>query len=303
MKPQPPEVSVCIPFYNAAKTIGATVASVLSQQGCRWELILQDNCSTDDSVQIVNEVISTHAAGNVTLRRLAHPVSREDNWKLCIESSSAEWVKLLFADDLLYADCLKLQLDLTRNNRGIVLVTGRRDIIMNSDRPIFRGRGHGTLSGRFTQADLMREVVRTTTNPIGEPEAVLFKRSAASLVGGFCANNPYVVDLDYWVRLLSHGDGFAHPSTVGAFRVHPGSVSVRLVWQQPRMMLKFLADAQAAGLVRLSHLDWARQYGAAMGWAILRGAVYCFGIASLWSTGGGNRSMRSEKKRRKHFGK
>jgi glycosyltransferase involved in cell wall biosynthesis len=47
-----PGVSIVIPAYNAAATVGETLDSVLSQSFQRWEVLLIDDGSTDETLEI-----------------------------------------------------------------------------------------------------------------------------------------------------------------------------------------------------------------------------------------------------------
>ena len=49
-------VSIITPVYNAEKYIGETISSVLAQTYKAFEYILVDDCSTDDSAKIINNV-------------------------------------------------------------------------------------------------------------------------------------------------------------------------------------------------------------------------------------------------------
>ncbi|HIK58603.1 MAG TPA: glycosyltransferase family 2 protein, partial [Nitrospinaceae bacterium] len=55
MKPSVPKVSVCIPTYNYAKYLPGAIESVLKQNYDNYELIIIDNCSTDNSANVINE--------------------------------------------------------------------------------------------------------------------------------------------------------------------------------------------------------------------------------------------------------
>src|SRR5687767_12786911 len=54
---QAPRVSVLLPYYNAAATIGAAIESILAQTFVDLELLLIDNVSTDESSSIALDFI------------------------------------------------------------------------------------------------------------------------------------------------------------------------------------------------------------------------------------------------------
>lgn len=57
MKEQQPLVSVITPAYNAARFIRETIESVRNQTYDHWEMIIVDDCSTDDTVAIVQSYV------------------------------------------------------------------------------------------------------------------------------------------------------------------------------------------------------------------------------------------------------
>ena len=50
-------VSIITPTYNSEKYIASTIQSVQNQSYKNWELHIIDDCSTDDTVEIVNNLI------------------------------------------------------------------------------------------------------------------------------------------------------------------------------------------------------------------------------------------------------
>ncbi|MDE5712048.1 MAG: glycosyltransferase, partial [Muribaculaceae bacterium] len=48
-------VSIVTPSYNSSAFIGETIESILSQTYKNWELLITDDCSTDNSREIIEE--------------------------------------------------------------------------------------------------------------------------------------------------------------------------------------------------------------------------------------------------------
>ena len=103
-------VSVIIPAYNAAKTIVQTLESVLSQSYENLEIIVINDGSTDDTVDLLGvyrnniKLISTENKGVSNARELG------------FKESNGEYIQYLDADDLLSEDKLTIQLKALQDN-------------------------------------------------------------------------------------------------------------------------------------------------------------------------------------------
>ena len=63
MKKTIPAISIIIPMYNSEKYIGECLDSILNQTFQDFEVIVVDDCSTDNSCTIVENYIQTHKKG------------------------------------------------------------------------------------------------------------------------------------------------------------------------------------------------------------------------------------------------
>ncbi|MCL2202463.1 MAG: glycosyltransferase [Defluviitaleaceae bacterium] len=101
-----PLVSVIMPTYNAGKTIKDSIQSVLSQSYTYFELIIIDDCSTDNT----NEIIHMFTDPRI------HYICNEKNSGVAtsrnvgIKIATGEWIAFLDSDDIWDADKLTLQL-------------------------------------------------------------------------------------------------------------------------------------------------------------------------------------------------
>ena len=51
-------VSIIMPSYNTGRFINKTIESVLAQSYTNWELIIVDDCSTDDTDNVVGQYLA-----------------------------------------------------------------------------------------------------------------------------------------------------------------------------------------------------------------------------------------------------
>lgn len=89
-------VSIIIPVYNAEKFIDETINTVLDQTYTNWELILVNDCSTDNSVKLINKYLvddRIKLINNKTNSRAA--ISRNNG----IKKANGRYICFLDADD------------------------------------------------------------------------------------------------------------------------------------------------------------------------------------------------------------
>ncbi len=267
-----PTVSVLIPAYNGARHIRPAVDSVLSQSGVGLEVIVVDDHSRDGTADIVESY------GDTRIRVIRNPsrLGAEGNWNRALELASGKYVKLLPQDDLLHPGSLATQVAALEADadESIALVFGSREIIGPTGKVLTRRGFKGGTPGRIAATTLLRQCVRRGTNVIGEPGAVLFRRALAQKIGPFDGQQGFVIDLDYWIRLLAHGDGWYIADPVSSFRVSGGSWSVAIGRKQGRQYTDFIARMHAAGLVSVSRSDLAIGKAAALANNALRLIFY-----------------------------
>lgn len=235
--PHTPEVSVCVPVYNGAAFIAETLRSILAQTFADFEVIVTDNCSTDDTTVIVRRF------SDPRLRLLMNETNlgAVGNFNRALMEARGRRVKLVCADDVLMPTCLEEQLAALDSCPGAVMICSARRIIDQSGRSWVVRRFPGP-SGRLPGRQAIAKALRTGTNPFGEPAAVLMDRQALQRAGGFSEQWRFCVDLDLWCRMLEHGDAVIQKIPLCEFRVSPDSWSSRLVANQSHEFIRFAGE-------------------------------------------------------------
>ncbi|MFX0196652.1 MAG: glycosyltransferase family 2 protein [Candidatus Hodarchaeota archaeon] len=90
-----PKLSVCIPVYNAEKYIATAIQSVISQTYTDFELIISDNSSTDNTVNVIRKFTDTR----IKLLQNKKNIGMYPNFNRCLLASNAIYIKFLNADD------------------------------------------------------------------------------------------------------------------------------------------------------------------------------------------------------------
>ena len=248
-----PIVSVCIPTYRGSQFLAAAIDSVLNQTYQNFEIWILDDNSPDDT-----ELIAlSYSDPRVKYIRNSHNLGPEGNWNRCLGVATGKYYKLLPHDDVLARDCLEAQVSILEADKAgeIALVFGSRKIIDPEGRTLLTRGLPRTKAGRIKSLELIKRCIRAGTNLIGEPGNGLFRLELVKNVGFYDASHPYMVDLDYWFRILLHGDAYYTSKQTSSFRLCPGSWSVAIGGKQYRDFKGFVAKFHVDSRFRISSTD------------------------------------------------
>jgi glycosyltransferase involved in cell wall biosynthesis len=103
------KVSIIIPVYNVSAYIERCLLSVLNQTWQELEVIAVDDCTPDNSVEIMEKVVASHPRGDM-VKIMRHKVNRglsaARNTGTC--AATGEYVYYLDSDDFISEDCIAL---------------------------------------------------------------------------------------------------------------------------------------------------------------------------------------------------
>jgi alpha-1,3-rhamnosyltransferase len=117
-------VSVIVVSYNSAKYIEETLDSVYNQTYDNIELIISDDCSTDNTIEICEKWLShkKNRFVNTKIIRVDKNTGTAANCNRGVKESCGSWVKLMAADDLLLHDCININIEYIETNNSIKLL-------------------------------------------------------------------------------------------------------------------------------------------------------------------------------------
>ncbi len=250
-----PRVAVCVPSYAAERFLAETLDSVLAQTETNWEMVVLDDASQDGSFDIAKKYAA--ADPRITAVRNAENLGAAASWAAVVAATTAPYVKLLCSDDAIRPDCLERQLAVFAEDAAeeIGLVAAQRQLVAE-DGTMIRKR-HGLMGLKRAPSiigfrQLVEAMLRSGTNPLGEPSTVMVRRTALAEAGGFDPNWRYVNDLKAYVEVAKRYKVALIREPIGVFRVSSSSWSAALAKQQSQETRKlFRLAADEAGIGRL----------------------------------------------------
>jgi alpha-1,3-rhamnosyltransferase len=221
--------SIILTTYNSAKFIVDALESVAQQSFTDFELIVTDDCSTDNTV----EIVKTYLQNSTSLSNKTKVIEQEVNIGIAKNENSAisiaqgEWIHVLAGDDALMPDALQNVADFIANNLSANFIHGIAEQYSddfhehNFDKILYPDFSKHTvvhLNAKMQYKQLLKGncIVATTT---------FFKKEALGKVGFF---DETIYNLDDWTTFLNitkSGETFYFiPQILAKYRSHQGSV-------------------------------------------------------------------------------
>src|SRR5580692_5505945 len=220
---KPPKISVLIPTYNYGRFLPEAIESVLEQDFQDFELLIADDCSSDDTA----EVVRPFCARDARVHFAVNPANlgMVNNWNHCLTQARGEYIKFLFGDDkLIHRQALSKMLALMQQFPSAVLAASARTILDEKSNTIdvYRDLPDGCHDGRKI---ITAYLMKNGKNLVGEPSAVLFRKVDARR--GFDPRYRQITDVEMWIHLLEKGDLAYTREALCAFRCHPDQQTER----------------------------------------------------------------------------
>ena len=196
MKSEQGKISILMGIYNCAPTLEEAIDSILNQTYTNWELILCDDCSTDDTYKIAESYQKQYPGKIILLKneknsRLAFTLNH------CLENATGEFVARMDGDDISVSERFEKQVAFLRSHPDIVLV--------------------GTAMQRFSDDGSLGAIAYCEEYPdkdtpynkglVFNHATIMAYREVYNKLGGYTVA-PRTVrgqDMDLWFRFLASG--------------------------------------------------------------------------------------------------
>lgn len=113
-------VSIITPCYNSSAFISQTIASVISQTYSNWEMIIVDDCSTDDSAKIIKSYCEIDSRVKYYKTEIGSGSPTKPR-NIGISKAKGRFIAFLDSDDLWLPEKLETQLPLFKDDNVVIV--------------------------------------------------------------------------------------------------------------------------------------------------------------------------------------
>ena len=212
-KTEIPQITVLMTVYNGGNYLKPTVQSVLNQTFKDFEFLIIDDCSKDNSL----EIIRSFGDARIRIHKNETNVGQTRSLNVGLRLAAGSYVARIDADDVAFSRWLETQLSFIEHHPQNTVVSASAVIIDHE------GRVKRLLKSLSSPEDiLLKTLTSTPINHVGS----LMHKDAVLESGGYNENFRVAADYELWSRLLVRGLVLTSTGeALTAIRVHGLSVS------------------------------------------------------------------------------
>jgi len=196
-----PLVRICIPTYNAGKTLRETLTSILAQTYTNLSVLIVDNASVDDTVQVAQ----SFGDARVSVLRSTENIGAERNFTRCIENAAGAYTAIFHADDIYTPHMVEQQVAFMERHADAGAVFVNAALIDADGRQVGcygLGKAYQSADHLYDFATIMKMILRHSNFLICPSAMVRTPVYLNSIIDwrGYDFNTS--ADLDVWLRIL-----------------------------------------------------------------------------------------------------
>ncbi len=203
----PPFVSIIVITYNSVKFVLETLESAKAQTYQNIELVISDDCSTDNTVEICRKWIENNANHFVRTEIVTtvRNTGIAPNCNRGVKAAHGEWIKLIAGDDILLQACIEKNIDFITANPNIKVIHSQLISLNTDGEQLLQASPYPILSvDYYTQ---YKQLLKR--NWINAPTVFINRRMLLDC-NGFNEAYPMIEDYPLWLKLFKANIKFGY---------------------------------------------------------------------------------------------
>lgn len=223
-----PCVSVIMSVYNGSHYLREAIDSILNQSFSDFEFIIINDCSTDDTEDILTGY--ARRDNRVVLLKNEENLGLTKSLNKGLVIARGDYIARQDADDISLPERLNKQIEILENYREVILVSCNLELVDADGKSIQR-----------IYRDCLPEILQWHLlfyNHIGGHSQVVFRRRPVVELGGYSEHYRYAQDYELWLRLAGAGKFLILPDILLHYRyIHSESISAKFRAKQEEFAL------------------------------------------------------------------
>jgi len=217
-------IDVVIPCYQYGRFLEECVSSALGQDFENVRVLIIDNASTDNSVEIAQELAAADSRIEVVARKKNQGATASYNDG--IDWAASEYFVVLCADDLMAPGSFERAVSIMKQYSDITFTTGQAITLYPGDPIPALEKRSGAAEWTIEEGrDFIERYCRVPVNPIASCTAIV-RTTAQKRAGYYRPELPHADDIEMWLRLSSLGRIARTTAVQGIYRIHGANMSV-----------------------------------------------------------------------------
>jgi glycosyltransferase involved in cell wall biosynthesis len=192
-------LTVAVPTCNGAPHLVAALRSIVAQRdSARFDLLIVDDHSDDDTLEIVRHELGDAVRVSVNSERLGLAA----NWNRCVALSRTPWVAIFHQDDVMRPGHIAGQLGAIARWPDLGFICGAYEVIdakgQRVSPDVIECHKLDTADRTYARGEFVADLA--VRNPV-RCSTVALRKLAHAEVGGFDPALRYAVDWDFWYRV------------------------------------------------------------------------------------------------------
>lgn len=220
-------VSIIIPNYNHAPYLKERIDSVLKQSYQDFEVIILDDCSTDNSREIINSYAGNPKISNIVFNEV-NSGSTFKQWQKGFELAKGEYIWIAESDDVAHPDFLSNLLYAINGDKEVVLAASGITLIDEKGKVT----GHQSISkSKYPRKYLSKDFIHENMlmgNHLLNASSAIFRKDILSSIPRTYTQLKASGDYLFWIEIANTGKIVEIPDEYDFFRRSSSTVTPRL---------------------------------------------------------------------------
>lgn len=207
-KKKTPTVSVFMPTYNQEHLVAESIESVINQTYTDWELVIGDDCSTDETYEVAQQYQRRFPEKIILFRNQVN-LGITGNCNQVLKRCRGKYIAFHAGDDIWLPKKLEIQIDIMEHDCSCLMSYHDLEVFQSESNKVLYYWNSGEKRPKAIEGEsryFLGKLIEHTAGFLGALSIVI-RRSALPVHARYDDRLPHLSELSLWVSVLSGSNG------------------------------------------------------------------------------------------------